>query len=285
MPNDEAEQTRLNIVHQIYLILLNGNLTAVPISSGAPRILDIGTGPGDWVIEMSALHPEATFIASDIGVFDAGIGHIDLPNVFFQLDDARDEWTYDQPFDLVHLRGLSGAFQDWRHIYEQAFKHLNPGGYIEVSDEDPAGDTVTLPNSNNSYLSIYASAMRSAAEAAGYPRDLSHLRPAMLSAAGFVDVRVLEREVPIGLWPVDIQEKTLGKMVLIALLEGLEAYSLRHLTATSKWTPDQVRDLCDKVKRELMTARKMTGRIRILTGRKPISSPAKRIETHNCTTA
>lgn len=271
MPNDEAEQTRLNIIHQLYLILLNGKLTAAPITRDAPRILDIGTGPGDWVVEMSGLHPEATIIATDIGVFDAGIGHVDLPNVLFQLEDARDEWTYHEPFDLVHLRGLSGAFQDWSYIYQQAFKNLNPGGYIEVSDADPAADTLTLPNSNNSYLSIYASAMRSAAETAGYPRDLGHLRPAMLSAAGFVDVRVLEREGPIGLWPEDTLEKTLGKMALIAILEGLEAYSLRPLTATSKWTADEVRDLCEKVKVELMAAKRMTFRVRIMTGRKPIS--------------
>lgn len=281
MPNDEAEQTRLNIIHQIYLILLNGKLTTAPLGD-TPRILDIGTGPGDWAIEMSGIYPEATIIATDIGVFDAGIGHIDLPNVSFELDDARDEWTYHEPFDLIHLRGLSGAFRDWSSIYDQAFKHLRPGGYIEVTDADPAGDTVTLPNCENSYLSIYASAMRSAAEATGYPRDLGHLRSSMLNDAGFVDVRVIEREIPIGLWPEDLQEKTLGKMVLIALLEGLEAYSLRHLTATSKWTADEVRDLCEKVKIELLTAKRMTGRIRIISGRKPISA---KVENHDRGTA
>ncbi|KAI9924380.1 hypothetical protein ASPWEDRAFT_261285 [Aspergillus wentii DTO 134E9] len=271
MPNDETEYTRLNIVHQIYLILLDGSLTTVPIPKDACRILDIGTGPGNWAIEMSGMHPNATIIASDIGIFDAGLGHINLPNVYFQLDDARDEWTYHEPFDLVHLRGLSGAFQNWDTIYQLAFKHLTPGGYIEIADTDPAGDTVTFPNSESSYLSIYASAMRSAAEEAGYPRDLSHLRTSKLNAAGFVDVRVLERTIPIGLWPDDLQEKTLGKMALIAFLEGVEAYSLRQLTSTGGWTAEEVRDLCEKVKGELLTANRMTARVRIMTGRKPIS--------------
>lgn len=278
MPNDEAEQTRLNVIHQIYLILLDGELTAVPITKDDPRILDIGTGPGDWTIEMSSLYPEAKIIATDIAVFDAGIAHVDIPNVSFQLDDARGEWTYHDSFDLIHIRGLSGAFQDWSSIYEQAFQHLSPGGYIQVSDADPAADTVSLANSKNSYLSIYASAMRSAAERAGYPRDLGHLHPSMLHAAGFVDIRVLEREIPIGLWPEDLQEKTLGKMVLIALLEGLEAYSLRHLTATAKWTADEVRDLCEKVQHELLSAKKMTGHIRIITGRKRTSEEVENDE-------
>lgn len=269
MPNDEAEQTRLNIIHQIYLILLDGELTTVPITNDSPRILDIGTGPGDWAIDMGGLDPNSTIIASDISIFDTGICHIDMPNVFFQLCDASDEWEYHEPFDLIHIRGLSGAFRDWSHIYNQAFKHLKPGGYIEVSDYDPAGGSVEVTNSDDSYLSIYASAMRSAADAAGYPRDLTHLRRTSLSEAGFVDIKMYERQFPIGLWPGDLQGKTLGKMTLIALLEGLEAYSLRPLTLTSNWTVDEVQDLCDKVKDELITANKITGRLRTLTGRKP----------------
>lgn len=270
MPNDETESTRLNIIHQIYLILLDGKLTTAPLAKDAPRILDIGTGPGDWALEMSSLYPKATIIATDISIFDTGLAHIDLPNVSFQLDDAREGWTYHEPFDLIHMRGLSGAFNDWPAMYRQAFEHLNPGGYIEIADSDPAGDSVTFPNSESSYFHIYTGAMRSAAEALRYPRDLSHLKPNMLSAAGFVDVRVFERTVPIGLWPQDLHEKTLGKMTLIAVLEGLEAYGLRPLTATG-WTADAVMDLCEKAKVEIMSADRMTARVKFMTGRKPIS--------------
>lgn len=272
MPNDETENTRLNIVHQIYLILLDGNLTTVPLTKDAPRILDVGTGPGDWAVEMSSMYPGAKILATDLGVFDTGLAHVNLPNVSFQLDDAREEWTYHEPFDLIHLRGLSGSFDDWSAIYKQAFEHLNPGGYIEVADTDPAADTVTLPNSqNSSYFHIYTSAMRSAAEISGFPRDLSHLQQSMLSAAGFVDVRVFERTIPIGLWPRDLHEKTLGKMALIAVLEGLEAYGLRPLTTITNWTVDSVRDLCEKVKGEFLASEQMTARARFMTGRKPIS--------------
>ncbi|KAJ5953462.1 hypothetical protein N7454_000358 [Penicillium verhagenii] len=267
MPNDESELTRLNIVHQIYLILLEGRLTLVPFMTDSPRILDIGTGPGDWAIEMSAQYPNATIIASDLGIFDSGIGHVSLPNVDFQLADAQSQWTYHEPFDLIHIRGLSGAFGDWHAIYQQALAHLKPGGYIEIADTDPAGDTVTLTmNPENEHqteegegdgaedknkdddghtktpsLKTYASALRASGEISGRPRDLRHLRKEALLAAGFSDINVLEQTFPVGLWPEDIREKTLGKMALIVLLEGLEAHALRSLTGFAGYTLEAVR--------------------------------------------
>lgn len=302
MPNDETELTRLNILHQIYLILLDGRLTTAPFNpKSSPRILDVGTGPGDWAIEMSAEFPNANIIASDIGVFDSGLGHLSLPNVEFQLADAQSEWTYHQPFDLVHIRGLSGAFSDWSRIYQQAFTHLKPGGFLEVADSDPAADTITFahietePNPDSasasdstsagsgpgpkepSYLRKYAAALRTAAKETGCPRDLEHLRTAALSAAGFVDVRVLERSIPIGLWPEDIHEKTLGKMTLIALLEGLEAFALRPLTSDhGRYSLAEARELCENVQEEVLQARGLRVTVRVVTGRKPISFAQKR---------
>jgi hypothetical protein len=223
---------------------------------------------------MSAKYPRATIIASDIGVFDSGIAHVSLPNAFFQLADAQSEWTYHEPFDLVHIRGLSGAFQDWSSVYRNAFAHLRPGGYIEVADADPAADIFSPDSSQagpSSYLQIYSAALRSAGEASGYLRDCSHLRTSALTAAGFVDVRVLERTLPIGLWPDDVHEKTLGKMALIALLEGLEATALRSLTRSGRWSLETATDLCDKVKAEVLSADRLSARVHIVTGRRPVS--------------
>lgn len=285
MPNDEAELTRLNIVHQIYLILLDNTLTTAPIPPTNPRILDIGTGPGDWAIEMSAAHPTATIIASDLTVFDSGLGHLGLPNVEFQLADARTEWTYHDPFDLIHLRGLSGAFQDWDAIYTQAFAHCKPGGYIEVADADPAADTIAfspLKRPGNEAeipaLRKYTSALLDAAKAAGYPRDLAHLNTDALAAAGFVDVRVLERTIPIGLWPEDVDEKTLGKMALIAVVEGLEGYALRPLTVHGGYAVEEVKELCGAVREELLGVNGLTAKVRIVTGRRPVSFAQKKVD-------
>lgn len=69
-----------------------------------------------------------------------------LPNVYFQLNGAEDKWTYRDPFDPIHLRGLSGTFRDWSAIYQQAFQHLKPGGDIKIAGADLAADAIYVPN-------------------------------------------------------------------------------------------------------------------------------------------
>ncbi|KAK2765937.1 hypothetical protein FQN54_007452 [Arachnomyces sp. PD_36] len=271
MPNDEPEQTRLSILHQIYLIILDGKLTKAPIKENVKRILDVGTGPGDWAFAIGEQYPNAEVIATDISVFDDAPDGASPPNVSLEIDDAEGEWVHQEPFDLIHFRGLSGAFSDWPAIYQQAFAHLKPGGYIEVTEFDLAADRLRTPNApTNSYLSIYVSAIRSAAEAAGYPRNLEHLRPTALSAAGFEKIQTHDIDVPVGTWPDDPLKKTLGKMTLICLLEGLEALALRQLTRREGWTAESVRDLCDKVKTEMVSEKGATDTVRFVVARKPL---------------
>ncbi|OJD11097.1 hypothetical protein AJ78_08068 [Emergomyces pasteurianus Ep9510] len=274
MPNDEAEQTRLSIEHQIYLIIFDGQLTKTKLPPTISRILDVGTGTGDWALGMGEMYPEAEILAIDISVFDSDPISIAPPNVFFQIDDAEyGEWNYHHPFDFIHIRGLSGGIADWPALYRQAFKNLEPDGCIEVVDVDYTTGLLNARNAPaNSYLSIFISAIRSAADVSGYPRDLAHLRMSALTSAGFVQVRTYDTRVPIGTWcEDDARGNTLGKMVLIVLLEGLEAASMRSLTKYVGWTPEEVRDLCDKVKMEIVmgATEGAMGIVKVVTGRKP----------------
>ena len=42
---------RLEIIHHIYSLLLDGKLCRAPVGDGLQRILDIGTGTGIWAID------------------------------------------------------------------------------------------------------------------------------------------------------------------------------------------------------------------------------------------
>lgn len=246
MPNDDEEQTRLAITHQAFLLLLDGQLTMSRVSHDLERILDIGTGTGEWAVAMAERFPEAEIIATDISVCQP----TDVPpNLFFELDDAQEEWTYSEPFDLIHVRGLSGAFGDWPSIYAGACKHLRSGGYFEIADFGAISLSESIPDS---YLSIFNGACQSAAEKAGTPSGLEHLRKTVLERAGLSVVKSKVFDVPLGTWSPDPRKKVLGKMTLISALEGLEAKSLRFLTRDLEWKEEDVRSLCDKVKEEIM---------------------------------
>ncbi|PGH23181.1 hypothetical protein AJ80_02711 [Polytolypa hystricis UAMH7299] len=270
MPNDESEQTRLSICHQIYLILYEGQLTKIPLSPSISRILDLGTGPGDWAVAIAEQYPDAEVIATDISVFDSDSFTMAPPNLYFQLDDAEHDWSYPHSFDFVHIRGLSGGIQDWPALYKRVFTHIRPGGAVQVSDGDlAAGLLRTLSSAPDSYLSIYLAAVRSAADVAGYPRGLEHLQTSALAAAGFEEIRTYDIDVPVGVWPSDARGKTLGKMALIVLLESLEAVALRLLTKYMGWSAEGVRDLCEKVQAEVVQGEEITGVMRVAVAKRP----------------
>ena len=50
-----------------------------------------------------------------------------------QIDDFTQEWTFpDNSLDYVHLRWLIGCVTDWTSLFQQAYRSLKPGGWIET---------------------------------------------------------------------------------------------------------------------------------------------------------
>lgn len=50
------------------------------------------------------------------------------PNCIFEVDDVLCEWTWREPFDLIHLRILLGAFDDagWTTLYHRCYEYVFP---------------------------------------------------------------------------------------------------------------------------------------------------------------
>lgn len=84
-PNDELEQDRLRLVHQVFLNVFNFELTSVALEN-PKHILDIGTGTGEWAIGMAELFPDCEVVGVDISAIQpTAVPH----NVFFEIDDCE----------------------------------------------------------------------------------------------------------------------------------------------------------------------------------------------------
>ena len=147
LPNDETEQDRLDLYHHIFALLLGGHLYSVPLDNPR-RILDVGTGTGSWAMDIAEEFPNAQVIGNDLSpiqpkwyvsvaalfefhalynfkkwtdMFWEIIIRI-LPNVTFEVEDAEDPWTYSRnSFDYIHMRSMSGAFENWDAVLRQVF--------------------------------------------------------------------------------------------------------------------------------------------------------------------
>ena len=274
MPSDEDEQSRMQMLHLVYLYLLGKRLTTVPLHNPT-KILDVGTGCGDWAIAMGEQYVNADVIGTDIAKIQPSAVPL---NVFFEIDDAEEEggWTYpEDEFSLIHYRTMMGAFRDWGHIYKETYKHLEPGGWVEVLDFDDHKAFLSFfpPGSQ---VQPWLEAIDEASRRAGRPRGIKHLEHKRLTDLGFVDVTTEEYRIPIGVWPEDPEERKISTHFMSAQLRGVEPLCLRPLTEQMDWDPVEVRRLCHIVRADIravcMDAEKAKGlgfMVRVMKGRKP----------------
>jgi SAM-dependent methyltransferase len=262
------------MLHDIYLHIFDDRLTTTPLRNPG-KILDIGTGTGEWAMAMADEYPNAEVIGTDI----AQIQPAAVPlNVFFEIDDAEEEggWTWpEDDFDLVHLRSMAGAFKDWEHIYREAIRHIKPGGWLEVIDYDNHTGFLSYFKDDSAMIKWLA-AVNEASRRSGKPRGDAHLSPELLTRIGFVDVSLSEKIIPMGVWPEDKEAQKVGKHFLVTQLSGIEALCLRPLTEQLGWKIEDVREIIKAVTEttrsvamDPVRSKGMSFTVKVLVGRKP----------------
>lgn len=191
LPNDEAEQDRLDLQHHIYRLMLDGRLFRAPISTEPRRVLDFGTGTGIWAIEFADQFPMTLVIGTDLSPIQPNWVP---PNLRFYVDDVENDWVeldaVEGKYDYIHGRSMAGSIKDWGRLYRQAFQSLNPGGWIEMqeyetwyqSDDDP--DLTQSP-----YFKQCQEEINKASKIAGKELNLARQQKLHLIDAGFVDVK------------------------------------------------------------------------------------------------
>ncbi|KAK5098609.1 hypothetical protein LTR70_002497 [Exophiala xenobiotica] len=248
LPNDEQEQDRLDIMHHVFRLALDGEFCYSKLDQPL-NILDVGTGTGIWAIEIGDLYPAAQVIGTDVSPIQPNWLP---PNVSFQIDDATDSWAFPQNhFDFIHIRCLGGSVRDWPALLRQAYRHLKPGGKIELSEGRThlCCDDGTFPmesDTNRWYTGFHQIARAHGLEFDPFPQ-----MPDLLRQGGFINVLATERPCPIGTWPKDKKLKEIGRFFKHQFINmAVDSYSLALFTRIGGWSEAETQILLARVRDE-----------------------------------
>lgn len=178
------------------------------------------------------------------------------PNVRFIIDDAEEAWmSPPNSLDYVHLRNMAFVIKDWPKLFEQAFKALKPGGWIELQDLefDYSCDDGTMPDD---YVPLkMAGLIHEALAKFGMDTRSNRKNPERVEAAGFVDLRHSIIKLPVGPWARDKTMKTVGLYNRSAIYDGLHGITVGPLTRGLGWADEEVQVFLASVRKDLMDAR------------------------------
>ncbi|EMR67143.1 putative umta methyltransferase family protein [Eutypa lata UCREL1] len=224
LPFDETEQRRLDSLHRLLRVCLDGELTVVARIMWMDRIevVDIGTGTGRWAVEMAARYPGATIIGMDIAPIQARL----VPeNVRFEIADVETPWGIEPgTVDFIQVRALAGMIRDWPALAAQAFEKLKPGGLFEITDirgkvldfDGKFGEDEITPNLTKLFQQMAANV--------GTIFDPAPRLPGWLHDEAFEKVAQQTEIIPLGRWPRDKKLRAREKLATAMVLPWFRTY-------------------------------------------------------------
>ncbi|KAH8199191.1 hypothetical protein TruAng_006660 [Truncatella angustata] len=284
LPNDAAEQERLDLQHEMYRLLFDGWLALAPMSRPPRYVLDIGTGTGLWARDFAEQNPSSYVIGSDLSVIQPDTT---LSNLVWSKDDAEDAWLFPLPtshlvsehlrdsnvqahliqFDYIHLRLVFTCFNSPQTVIKHAFDNLSPGGLLEFQDLSPE-----IYQNNPAFEGNYTpnlTAICRGAMSVGRDLHVAEKYKQWLEEAGFVEVVETRFVLPCHQWMKDPKFKQIGAFNQQNFTEGVRGGGWKMLKA-SGMTTEEIELLISQVKTELRIRKNhIYGYVYVVYGRKP----------------
>ncbi|KAJ5171958.1 hypothetical protein N7492_004551 [Penicillium capsulatum] len=273
-PADERQFESLEAGHLVCVVMdseSQNSLFYSPIED-PKRILDIGTGRGSWAVDAADMFPKS--VVRGVDLYPPPLDWMP-PNCLLEVDDILQEWTWRDPFDLIHLRLGLGSYtlSEWDNLYKQAYDNLEPGGWFEQYEGgcEILCDDGSLPK--DSILHVWGSRLYNASAKGGRPVDVIPIMRRGIERAGFVDVHDKSYKFPIGAWPKDPVLKEAGRLNHHMWKVGMDGYAMHLLTNfgdPEPWTHDEVQVYVAKARAELCNPKYHIYHVwRRVWGRKP----------------
>lgn len=301
-PGVEAESARLNIQHELSLLDQNGSLLVSQFPSsyqqqsggeGNLRVADVGTGTGIWAIQFAKQHPDILVVGFDLGIPAPQPDVLQPANVHFAIQDLMAPWPTEGvaagPFDLVHCRQVLLNLPDPGKMLRQVFENLRPGGIVEIREYwnpmvfegDDAAEKPEDPG-KGPQIPLLVEWHRGTVEAAaalGCDHGYAARLPGALHDAGFSEVMVSDRKVPLGGWAPDggrQQDERTQKMacLLCKMIEaGAPVMTKEMFVKGLGWTEERAVEyaarVVDEFRRADLGVDRIYARFRVVTARRP----------------
>lgn len=248
-PNDELENDRLDFQHAIFLRTLGGKLFLAPIPEDVQEVLDVGTGTGIWAIDFADEFSSARVTGTDLSPIQPGMVP---PNLSFYVEDMEGTWANSYKYDFVHARMMTGSFHNINHFFQEAFKNLKPGGYLEMQDMGfpLACDDDTMPPT--CALARHCDYLSEAMDKMGRPlKGTVQGYKKLMEETGFVDIVEVVHKWPTNRWPKDPALKELGMWNMENSLEATQASAMAPFTRALGWSMEEVEVFLTEVRKDI----------------------------------
>jgi ubiquinone/menaquinone biosynthesis C-methylase UbiE len=207
-PDTTVEVARLINLDHLLATAIEDILPGLPETDlpGLHTVLDLGCGPGSWVLDVAFDHPECEVAGVDSRQnmieyawvrartqqrFNASFGVMDMTQ---PLDFS------DNSFDLIHARFPAGVFHGdaWISLIAECMRILCPGGLLYLINIDSAIET------NSPAFARFTTLLMQAKRLAGCyisshedALDTSLIFPQLLHRAGFQHIRCATQFVDV----------------------------------------------------------------------------------------
>ncbi|KAF5318604.1 hypothetical protein D9619_010820 [Psilocybe cf. subviscida] len=251
LPTDNIEARRFLEQQRALSEIYEGRIVIAPVHlTLESEVLDVATGSGVWALDFAERHPNAAstkIICIDIGAKMFPLTH--PPNVTFQTVSALSmpaDWT--NKFMLVHQRLiLTGIKKDeWEQDIREIYRVAASGGWAQICEYNSGYEVtgVTTGPATKRSEELYTRL----GEKTGIDFFCARRIPDLMKAAGFVDVDVEERVVPLGAWNGDISRRFAETM--ITTFRGLKAVVLKYDGLGVVHSPEEYDEMVDEIERE-----------------------------------
>ncbi len=146
-----SEAARLMERNEFFRKAMGGPFPERADLDGINRILDIGCGPGGWIIDIARSYPSIEVVGIDISETmiasaTSEAQQYTLENVTFIKMDALQPLSFsDQHFDLVNMRAAVEyvPHDKWHELLRECYRITRPGGILRLME----ADRIALTNS------------------------------------------------------------------------------------------------------------------------------------------